>query len=176
MPYCELSYHLVWTTAIREPVIDTQLESRLHRYMQKKALNLGAIVFAVNGAADHVHMVVSVPPKLSLANFVGKVKGVSSHDISQDLGRRFQWQAGYGLLSFDRKRRPNYVEYVENQKRHHAEGATHRVLEHTSDSGPEVSEQVIPYGKGADEWRRELEAWSDDEHSAEARHDLLRRL
>jgi putative transposase len=131
MPYCNLSYHIVWTTANREPCIDTRLGSRLYCYIQKNALNLGAVVFAVNGTADHVHMVVSVPSKLALADFVGKVKGVSSHDVSLDLDRRFRWQAGYGLLSFDRKRLPNYIEYVENQKRHHAEGTTIPVLERT---------------------------------------------
>jgi hypothetical protein len=57
MPYCQLFYHLVWTSENRQPVIDARLESRLHRYMQKTALNVGAIVYAVSGTTDHVHMV-----------------------------------------------------------------------------------------------------------------------
>ena len=168
-------YHLVWATKNREPMIEQRLESQLHGYMRAKAVELGATVFALNGMPDHVHMVASVPPKVALADFISQVKGFSAHEVRAH-ERRFRWQSEYGLFSFDRKRLPRYVAYVENQKRHHAERATHRVLEHTSDSGPEVREQVIPYGYGADEWRRELEGWRDDEHPAEARHDLLRRL
>lgn len=134
MPYCELYYHFLWTTRDCEPIVEARIESRLHGYMRRKAIEMGAIVFAVNGTADRVHMVASVPAKVPLADFVGQTKGVSSHDIYQDLGRAFRWQTGYGVLSFDRKRLPSYVDYVENQKRHHAEGTTIRVLEdHSSE-------------------------------------------
>jgi putative transposase len=64
--------------------------------------------------------VLSVPPKLALADFVGKVKGSASARFNKSglLDRPLYWQEEYGILSFDQKRLPRYVDYVENQKAH----------------------------------------------------------
>lgn len=152
----EVYYHFIWAPRYREPVIEPRIESSLHGYMQAKAVELGATVFAVNGMSDHVHMVASVPPKLALVDFVGQVKGFSSHEVNRLLDRRFRWQSEYGAFSFDRKRLPRYVAYVENQKRHHAERTTYRVLERTSvPAVSELREPVLLYSDA--DWRRELE-------------------
>ncbi len=138
-------------------MIEPRVEPGLHGHLRTKAVELGTTVFAVNGMPDHVHVVASVPPKVALADFVGQVKGFSSHEINRDMEGRFQWQVDYGVFSFDRKRLPNYVEYVENQKRHHAEKATIGILERTSGSpASEVREPAVAYNDEA--WRQELES------------------
>ncbi len=53
-------------------------EKRLHGAIRAKADELGALVHAVGGTGDHVHLVAPVPPAASLAQFVGQVKGASS--------------------------------------------------------------------------------------------------
>src|SRR3978361_821438 len=75
MPYWKLFYHLVWATRYRERVIAPAIETVIHDLLRTKAASLGATVFALNGMEDHIHLVVSVPPKLALADFIGKVKG-----------------------------------------------------------------------------------------------------
>ena len=131
MPYVQLFYHLVWTTKGREPWIDPQVEPHIHELLRAKARSLGAGVFAIGGVEDHVHMVVTVPPRLSLAQFVGQVKAVSSKRINErkGLGFHFAWQAEYGAFTFDKKRLSNHIEYVENQKIHHSRGSVIPALE-----------------------------------------------
>jgi REP element-mobilizing transposase RayT len=87
---------------------------------------------AANGWLDHVHLVVSIPPKIALATFIGQVKGVTSARFNSSAHCQFPlyWQEEYSVFSFDEKRLYNYIEYVEKQKVHHAENTTITVLEY----------------------------------------------
>jgi len=73
---------------------------------------------------DHVHLAVSVPPRVAISAFVQAVKGSSSHlvnHVESDMGREtFGWQAEYGVLSFGERSLEDVVAYVENQVAHHA--------------------------------------------------------
>ncbi|MDY7094141.1 MAG: IS200/IS605 family transposase [Acidobacteriota bacterium] len=131
MPYLQLHYHLVWTTLNREPWIQPEVEEAVHRFLWEKALELDARVFAVNGTADHVHMVVSIPPKIAVARLVGQVKASSSARINRApwMAHRFRWQSEYGAFTIGRKQLNKVVEYVKRQKQHHAAGTTIPILE-----------------------------------------------
>jgi REP element-mobilizing transposase RayT len=78
MFYCQLYYHLVWTTRRREPLLTAAAEPLIYDYMRWKAVNLGGAVFALNGSVDHVHLVVSIPPRVSVASFVSQVKAAAA--------------------------------------------------------------------------------------------------
>ena len=133
MPYWQLFYHIVWATHYREPLISPELEPMVHGLLRSKAVALGATVYALNGMPDHVHMVAAIPPSLSVAEFIGKIKGVTSTRINQSGARehRFSWQDEYAAFSFDAKRLPRVVAYVENQKVHHASSDLIPALERT---------------------------------------------
>ncbi len=166
MPYCQLYYHFVWRTKASTPWITPAIEEQVHRSLWKKGLGLGAQVYAINGMEDHVHMVASLQPALAVAEFVGQVKGYSSNRINQEkiLDVRFRWQSEYGAFSFDRKRLPYVIAYVENQKRHHAAGSAIRVLERTTPSvDSEIREPPSHYDLDNTEWRRELEELAEDD-------------
>ncbi|HEX4962985.1 MAG TPA: IS200/IS605 family transposase [Thermoanaerobaculia bacterium] len=143
MPYWKLFYHAVWATRFRERVIVPEIEPAIYDLLRSKAVGLGATVFALNGMDDHVHLVVSVPPKLALADFVGKVKGSASARFNKSglLDRPLYWQEEYGILSFDQKRLPRYVAYVENQKAHHARANLIPVLERMGESKKKPSSE-----------------------------------
>jgi len=113
----------VWSTKYRLPLIDPEWESDLYGYIWGKATALECIPHAINGMADHIHVVISIPPKLSIATLIGQLKGASSHRINEILisPESFAWQAEYGVLSFSEKALPTIVKYVKNQKKHHAE-------------------------------------------------------
>jgi len=131
MPYWRLFYHFVWGTRNREPLIAPEWENSLHNAIAAKATDLGAFVHAVGGIEDHVHLVVSVPPKIALSTFIGQVKGNSSHFVNHGLGVdiAFAWQAEYGVVSFGGKRLDVVVRYVKNQRKHHTDGTTIAMLE-----------------------------------------------
>jgi REP element-mobilizing transposase RayT len=131
LPYWQLFYHIVWGIKNREPLLTPEVEAMVYRLIRNKALDLGATIYALNGYQDHVHLVASVPPKISLSKFIGQVKAVSSKRINDEriIEGPFFWQEDYGVFSFDKKRLPNIVDYVEKQKEHHTGNDLIAVLE-----------------------------------------------
>lgn len=131
MPYYRLFYHLIWGTKNREPLIQTDFETPLHNVITAKAKELGALVYAVGGIEDHLHLVATVPPRIALSDFIGQVKGNSSHFVNHELSLTydFKWQAEYGVVSFGGKQLDMVVKYVRNQRQHHAEGTIIPFLE-----------------------------------------------
>jgi len=128
MPFWRIYYHLVWSTKNREPLINQALENRLFAYLTAKANRLGCVIEAINGCEDHVHVVGSIAPKLSVAEFVQRLKGSSSHEFKE-----LSWQRGYGVFSLGEKQRRFAINYVNRQKEHHANQTTNPWLERCDD-------------------------------------------
>lgn len=158
MPYWQLFYHLVWSTKNREPLLTPAVEPIVHEFLRTKAIGLGATVFALNGTEDHVHMVAAIPPKIAVAKFIGQIKAVASTKFNKlDRATVLFWQDGYGAFSFDGKRLPNYIAYVERQKEHHAQCTTIPVLERMSgEIRRMIREPTVLYGIADERWRQEL--------------------
>ncbi len=124
MPYYELYYHVVWSTKDRQPLLTAEIEPIIYKFLRNKAYDLEGIVYALNGVEDHVHLVATIPPKISVAKFIGQLKGVASTKFNKRYADcpPFFWQAEYSAFSFDKKRLPHIIEYVERQKQHHLDG------------------------------------------------------
>jgi len=141
VPFWRLYYHLVWATKNREHFITPEIEDRLYAYIVNKAAELDLYVYAINGWFDHVHLVVSIPPKHAVAYVVKRLKGASSHDLNHagGLDFHFAWQRGYGALSLGERQRPVAATYVEAQKQHHSEQTMTAWLERCAefDEGPD---------------------------------------
>ncbi len=131
MPYWKLFYHFVWATKHREPLILPEFEADLYAIIATKIKEMGGILHAIGGMEEHVHIAVSIPPKLALTTFIGEVKGNSSHFVNHKIcpDPKFYWQSEYGVLSFDEKSLPAIVRYIKNQKKHHAENSLNSALE-----------------------------------------------
>ena len=163
MPYTQLFYHLVWATKNREPLVTRDVEKMVYDLLRSKAIGLGGKIFALNGMPDHVHLVTTIPAKIAVATFVGQVKGVASTRFNKSNTRaeRLFWQEGYGAFTFDAKRLPNFVAYVERQKEHHAQGSVFPVLERSDDFTVQVlREDLAIYAVKDVAWRAEMEALS----------------
>jgi REP element-mobilizing transposase RayT len=126
----------VWTTKHREPVIDESFQRALRKAVTAKTAELDGIAHALGGTADHVHLIASVPPKISLSNFIGQIKGSTSHLINHEIrpGYDFYWQDDYGVVSFGERHLGRLVAYVLNQAQHHEEGSIMGILELASES------------------------------------------
>src|SRR5262249_51891969 len=130
MPYWRLFYHIVWGTKNRLSLIESVWEAELHGYIWGKATALECIPHAINGMSDHLHVVISIPPKLSIATTIGKLKGSSSHYVNERyMDSAFAWQAEYGILSFSERSLSRVVDYVKNQKKHHADDTLNMAME-----------------------------------------------
>ena len=139
--YSEINLHIVWHTKNSLPLLTTEVEPLAHRFLKKRIADVpGAFYHEISGIETHVHVVVSVPPTLLISEFIGQLKGGSSHDVNQAMGQRakiLQWQSGYGVVSFGTRDLPWVVEYVRNQREHHARGTTHGRLECVTHDEPE---------------------------------------
>jgi putative transposase len=131
MPYWRLFYHAVWSTKNRLPLIDSAWESGLYGYIWGKATALECIPHAINGMPDHIHVVISIPPKVPIATVIGQLKGASSHRLNETFVsyNSFAWQAEYGIFSVSEQALSRIVEYVKNQKQHHSENSLLDTLE-----------------------------------------------
>jgi putative transposase len=111
-------------------LIDPAWEKDLYGYLWGKATFLECIPHAIGGMADHTHVAISIPPKLSVATLVGQLKGASSYHINQNYANgSFLWQAEYGILSFSERSLPIVVNYINHQKKHHTDNTLDREIE-----------------------------------------------
>ena len=134
MPYCQLYYHLVWTTRNRAPLLTPMAEPSILDYLRWRAVGLGAAVFALSGATDHVHLVAALPPRIAVAAFIGQVQNsAASRFIRRSPVEPLAWAESYGAMTFDGKRLPYVIAYAERQKEHHAAGTLIPVLERTEE-------------------------------------------
>jgi len=145
MPYWRLHYHLNWATYNRYPLLTEPIERQVFGTLRNKAHILGIIVHAIGGIQDHIHLVVSIPPKLAVADCLEHFKGASSRyaNLQPEASGSFRWQEGYGALSFGDGAMSDIISYVLNQKRHHGQGSLRPHLERytTDEEGVE-----IPFG------------------------------
>ncbi len=134
MPYWRLYYHVVWGTKDRLPIIDADREETIRRSIRATCAEHGALIHAIGVMPDHVHLAVSVPPRVALSAFLHALKGSSSHllnHVGADAGHdTFGWQPEYGILSFGERSLPDVVAYVEDQAAHHAAGEVRPAYEH----------------------------------------------
>jgi putative transposase len=135
MAMWRLYYHLVWATKERQPLISSQKETELYHYIIGKADTLNCIVHAIGGTENHIHLIVSIPPTQSIAEFVKNIKGSSSHYLNQirQNSNRFGWQEGYGVFSLGQRQLEQAVAYVINQKEHHLQNTVNSHLEQITD-------------------------------------------
>mgnify|MGYP001588875424 CR=1 FL=1 len=141
MAFWRLYYHLIWATKERHPLIPSEIEPMIYGYIIGKTHALGCIIHAIGGTENHLHLAASIPPKLSIADFVKGIKGSSAHYLNHDLTNslpQFGWQRGYGVFSLGGKQLDKAVAYVRNQKTHHQQSTTILALEQDNheDDGP----------------------------------------
>ncbi|MCB0160371.1 MAG: IS200/IS605 family transposase [Caldilineaceae bacterium] len=143
MPFWRSYAHLIWGTKERKAFIVPPIERPLRAQIVSKAGELGCYVYAINGMPDHIHVVLTIPPKISAADVVKSLKGSSSHFVNHVLrpsSFHFAWQRGYGFLTLGQTQLPKAIAYVENQEEHHRSGTWNIWLERHDelDDGPEA--------------------------------------
>ncbi|MBZ5554821.1 MAG: IS200/IS605 family transposase [Acidobacteriia bacterium] len=129
--FSEIYLHITWHTKDNAPVITKLIEEPLYQYLQSRATETQSVeVHSIGGIEDHVHLVVRVPPTLLISEWIGQLKGASSHEINKRVKRSLlHWQEGYGVVSFGKPALMKVVSYVQNQREHHGRGTLCPALE-----------------------------------------------
>jgi REP-associated tyrosine transposase len=106
----------------KEPraLLSPNLRDRLWPYLGGIARENKIKALAIGGAADHVHILISLPATLSLAKPIQLLKGNSSKWIRETFPKMhsFAWQEGYGAFSVSLSGVDATVAYIRNQSEH----------------------------------------------------------
>ncbi|HXQ37972.1 MAG TPA: IS200/IS605 family transposase [Anaerolineales bacterium] len=131
MTYWRLHYHLIWGTYERQPSITIEGEKLFYGVMYNKGKELELKIHAAGNIEDHIHVVVSIPPKLAVADCVRHLKGASAYAINHVVGSdgKFKWQGGYGALTVGENSLETVMEYAARQKERHHENRLIAVYE-----------------------------------------------
>jgi len=105
----ECKYHLVWIPKYRKKIIYGQLRKYLGELLKELALQRESKIIEGHLMGDHVHVLISIPPKYSVSQVVGYIKGKSAIHIARTYaGRRHNfvgqsfWARGYFVSTVGR--------------------------------------------------------------------------
>lgn len=118
----DLKYHLVWITKYRKQVLRGQIGLRLRDLLRQTCETLDVYIEKGHVAVDHVHLLVSVPPMVSVSELVQRLKGRSSRRMLDEFGelkRQFWgqplWARGYFAASSGSVTDEVIAQYIKNQ-------------------------------------------------------------
>jgi len=119
--FTNLLTHATFSAKDRAPLLDAELTAKLYPYMIGILRELKARTLAINGVADHVHLLFASPPSLSISDIMRVLKTNSSRWVHETLpaGRMFAWQSGYGAFSVSQSDVGGVIEYIRGQEEHH---------------------------------------------------------
>lgn len=131
--YSEINLHVVWHAKGSLPLLTPTVEPMVHKYLRQRLINTSGIyVHEIGGTETHVHLAMTIPPTVTISELIGELKGSSSHHVNHQNPTRdklLQWQTGDGVVSFGTRQMPWVIEYIQNQREHHADGRVHDRLE-----------------------------------------------
>jgi REP element-mobilizing transposase RayT len=117
--YVSNRIHLVFSTRDRKDLISDEAQPKLWAYIAGIGKNISAHVLAVGGTANHTHILLALPPTLTLASTVQKIKGSSSKWMNDSREKSFRWQEGYGAFSISVSNVDAVIRYIDGQSEHH---------------------------------------------------------
>ena len=121
MPHTHISAHIhyVFSTKNRAHGIPPRLQPDLWAYIGGIARSDAAKALAVGGIDNHVHVLLSLPPIMSIATAMQHIKGASSRWLHQEHRLDCEWQEGYGAFTVGASQIAATIRYISSQPEHH---------------------------------------------------------
>lgn len=114
-------YHIVVAPKYRRKEIYGKIKTDIGQILRKLCEQKGVGIIEANACSDHIHMLVSIPPSLSVAQFMGYLKGKSAlmifdrhANLKYKYGNRHFWCRGYYVDTVGRNKKA-IEEYIKNQ-------------------------------------------------------------
>ena len=114
-------YHIVFAPKYRRQIIYGKIKIDIGIILRKLCERKGVEIIEANACPDHIHMLVSIPPKLSVSQFMGYLKGKSSlmifdrhANLKYKYGNRQFWCTGYYVDTVGRNKKVIEA-YIKNQ-------------------------------------------------------------
>jgi putative transposase len=120
--YSKIQIHVVFAVKYRKALIHSDWEEELYKYITGIITARGHKLLAINRMPDHLHIVIGLRPVAALSDLVREIKKASTNFINERgfIQHKFQWQEGYGSFSYAESQVKTVVNYILNQKEHHA--------------------------------------------------------
>ena len=117
----ECKYHIVFAPKYRRQIIYGKIKMDLGQMLRKLCEYKGIEIIEAEACKDHIHMLISIPPKYSVAQIMGYLKGKSSlmifekyANLKYKYGNRHFWCRGYYVSTVGANRKA-IQEYIRNQ-------------------------------------------------------------
>ena len=119
----DCKYHIVFAPKYRRQIIYGKYRASIGKILRELCERKGVEIIEANACPDHIHMLVRIPPKMSISSFVGYLKGKSSlmifdkhADLKYRYGNRKFWCRGYYVNTVGRNRE-KIQQYIREQLR-----------------------------------------------------------
>ena len=117
-------YHIVFTPKYRRKIIYSQYRKSVGEILRRLCEYKGVEIIEGHLMKDHVHMLVSIPPKISVSSFMGYLKGKSAlmmfdkhANLKYKFGNRHFCSEGY-LFEYSKLKWSNNKKYIAEQEKH----------------------------------------------------------
>ena len=119
----DIKYHVVWITKYRKRVLSGEVGKRLRALLRETCSSLDVEIIKGHVSQDHVHLLLSVPPHLSVSKLVQSLKGRSSRKLQLEyrhLKKQFWgqhlWARGYFVCTTGNVTDEVIKEYIATQE------------------------------------------------------------
>ena len=119
----DIEYHIVWTTKYRYKVLSGKIAERAREIIRQSCNSMNVTIIKGSIGKEHIHLLVSVPPSLSVSKLVQQLKGKTSRVMLseyKELKKRYWgqhlWASGYFVRSVGTVTKDIIKEYIENQQ------------------------------------------------------------
>ncbi len=119
--YTQIYIQIVFSVKHRQNLINSYWKDDLYKYICGIVNGKKQKVYAIGGTSDHIHILVSIKPDISISDLVRDIKANSSKWINENqlLKSKFLWQEGFGAFSYAQSQLNNVIGYINNQEIHH---------------------------------------------------------
>lgn len=127
--YTQILYQIVFSTK-KVPSLVKENRDQLFKYIRGILKNKNCHLYRINGAEDHLHIVMDLHPVIGPASLIKDIK-LGSHSFikGKNLFPEFKgWQEGYGAFTYSPKDKERLIDYVKNQEEHH--NRTYPIFKH----------------------------------------------
>ena len=119
----DIKFHICWVTKYRYNVLSGEIAQRARDLIRQISSSLDVQIISGSVGPDHIHIFASIPPSVSAAKYVQRIKGATSRKLQQEfeeLKRKYWgqhlWARGYFVVSSGNVTDEMWIEYIKNQK------------------------------------------------------------
>ena len=133
----DLKYHVIFCTKYRYRILTGQVSLRARELIREICRSNYVDVISGSMSPDHVHLLLSIPPTISLAKLLQYIKGKSSRKLLQEFehlrkrywGQHF-WARGYFAVTVGNVNQVDVQKYIEDQETHHKKDDGFAIIDH----------------------------------------------